>query len=244
LRGLILFDIDGTLLRPGDKAHQQALVMAMRDVFDVPVDLEGVPLAGMLDSQIARIALARRQVPPDEIRAGLNQVMDRMGRHYASMVNGEERRSWLLPGVLPLLERLADTLVLAVMTGNARGVAHAKLRAAGIGHYFEIGSFGDTAEERHELVEVAVDAVEHMHGIRFVESRTVIIGDTPRDIEAGRLAGVSVAAVATGRFSVDVLGEHQPDLLFEDLSDVDTVERALVATVTREDNGADGVVRP
>mgnify|MGYP001409659034 CR=1 FL=1 len=61
-RGLVLFDIDGTLLRAGDRAHQAAFVRAMQEVYGVPATLDGVPLAGMLDSQIARLALGRHKI--------------------------------------------------------------------------------------------------------------------------------------------------------------------------------------
>jgi phosphoglycolate phosphatase len=55
----------------------------------------------------------------------------------------------------------------------------------------------------------------------------VIVGDTPRDIEAGRVAGTRVLAVATGRFSIDDLKPHEPDLLFADLSEVGAVHEAI-----------------
>jgi phosphoglycolate phosphatase len=51
---LVLFDIDGTLLRAGDPAHQRALVEAFEEVYGIQVTLEGVPLAGMLDANIVR----------------------------------------------------------------------------------------------------------------------------------------------------------------------------------------------
>jgi hypothetical protein len=51
---LVLLDIDGTLLRAGDRRHAEAFLLAIREVYDVPASLQGVPLAGMLDRQIAQ----------------------------------------------------------------------------------------------------------------------------------------------------------------------------------------------
>jgi phosphoglycolate phosphatase len=227
MQGLILFDIDGTLLRPGDRMHQQALVSALEEVFGVPATLDGVPLAGMLDSQIVRLALERHGIPERGIHHGLSQVMQLMAERYREAVARDERRSWLLPGVIELATRLQDCYALAVMTGNARGVARAKLESAGIANLFPIGSYGDSAEHRHQLVPVAAEVTAERFERRFVGNQTLIVGDTPRDIEAARAAGTQVLAVATGRFSVEVLREHAPDLLFDDLSDVEQVWRSI-----------------
>ena len=43
-----------------------------------------------------------------------------------------------------------------------------------------------------------------------------MIGDTPRDIDAARVNGLSTIAVATGRYSFDELMEHRPGGLRDD----------------------------
>jgi phosphoglycolate phosphatase len=224
---LILFDIDGTLLRPGDKVHQQALLDAVEAVYQIKASLEGVPLGGMLDSQIVRLALEKYDVPPDDIRSGLAETMNQMGTRYVQLLNSDDRRSWLLPGIEDLLARLEDAFILSVLTGNASGVARAKLAAANIDHHFPFGAYGDSANLRHELVPVAVEHVQRETGQVPQPSEVVLVGDTPRDIEAARASGSKVVAVATGRYSVDDLADHEPDMVFDDLSDVAQVERAL-----------------
>jgi phosphoglycolate phosphatase len=227
MKPLVLFDIDGTLLKPGDKAHQLALTDAVKYVFELEISLEGVPLGGMLDSQIVRIALEKHGVPLNDIRAGLPAVMDQMGVRYLDLLEGDERRSWLLPGVHELVDSLVDEFVLSVLTGNASGVARAKLAAAGIDRYFPFGAYGDSADHRYELVPVAMKKMEIETGWQVEPDSVVIVGDTPRDIEAARESGTQVIAVATGRYSVDMLEEHEPDFLFSDLGAVDSVRSAL-----------------
>ena len=224
---LILFDIDGTLLKPGDTAHQQALIDAVRAVYQIEASLDGVPLGGMLDSQIVRLALEKHDVPTSDIRAGLTEAMEQMGRRYVELLDGDERRSWLLPGVEELVARMELEFLLSVLTGNASGVARAKLAAAGIDRYFPFGAYGDSADHRHELVPVAIGHAERATGDAPRPSDVLIVGDTPRDIEAARESGARVLAVATGRYSVDVLAEHQPDILLPDLGDVDHVVRSV-----------------
>jgi phosphoglycolate phosphatase len=224
---LILFDIDGTLLKPGDLAHQQALLDAIEDVHGVRASLEGVPLGGMLDSQIVRIALERTGVSLEVIRAGQAQVMQRMGERYVELLGSDDRVSWLLPGVVTLIDRMVSDFTLSVLTGNASGVARAKLEAAGIARYFQTGAFGDSADHRHELVPVAVERASQITGVTPQPGQVVLIGDTPRDIEAAKASGSRVLAVATGRYGVEELADHEPDLVFATLEDVDQVYAAV-----------------
>jgi phosphoglycolate phosphatase-like HAD superfamily hydrolase len=239
VRGLILFDIDGTLLRVGDPEHHLAFVHAMERVYGLPATLEGVPLAGMLDSQIARLALSRHGLSDDEIDAQLAEMIAIMGEHYTAAVAKQSRIERVLPGVLPLAERLqAEAFALGVLTGNARAVAHAKLAAADILRFFPVGAFGDAARERGHLVEEAWHHAEQHYGVRFAGSQTVLLGDTPRDIDAARAAGTRVVAVATGRYSIDDLTAHEPDAVFPDLSRTETVLAAIHDIVDEERPGS------
>lgn len=232
MRGLILFDIDGTLLQAGDKDHQIAFVTAMKQVYGLPATLDGVPLAGMLDSQIARLALSRHGLSDAEIDADLARMIDAMGEHYAEALAEQSRIERRLPGVIEIAERLqAENFALGVLTGNARSVARVKLSSSGILDYFPVGAFGDSARERGHLVQAAWDAAEAHYGLSFAPGQTVLIGDTPRDIAAARDNQARVVAVATGRFSLDDLSAHHPDALFPDLRDTNAIARAIAEMV-------------
>ena len=112
------------------------------------------------------------------------------------------------PGMVELLDALAarpDEFRLSLVTGNLEEIAHRKLAAAGIGHYFEPGQggFGSDDEDRGKLPGIARARASDPPWPR---ERTIVIGDTPRDIECARVDAVRVAAVATGHFSVDAAG--------------------------------------
>jgi phosphoglycolate phosphatase len=114
---------------------------------------------------------------------------------------------FVAPGVADALEALAaepERYRLALVTGNLEPVARRKLAAAGIGHYFEPGQggFGSDSEHRSEL-----PAVARARAGGWERERTVVIGDTPRDIACARADGVRVVAVATGSFSAAELAE-------------------------------------
>ena len=225
---LILFDIDGTLLRTGDPHHGAAFTHAFESIYGKPVTLEGVPLAGMLDAQIARILFERHGLDADESDALLDGMMETMGVRYTDALAGGSLRERLLPGateaVLACVER---GWTAGVLTGNARSVGHAKLRAAGLDMLLSIGAFGDSATDRGHLVEAAIDDAERVIGVRHLPSETVLVGDTPNDISAARLGGAHVVAVATGRFDTAALSHHNPDALLPDLGDTQAFVSAV-----------------
>ena len=57
---------------------------------------------------------------------------------------------------------------------------------------------------------------------------TVVIGDTPLDIEAGKAIGARVLAVATGSYEVAALDDAGADWAVEDLSDTAAVLERLL----------------
>jgi phosphoglycolate phosphatase len=115
--------------------------------------------------------------------------------------------AYVAPGVADALAALAaapEVYRLALVTGNLEPVARRKLASAGIGHFFAPGQggFGSDAEDRSEL-----PAVARGRAGGWPRERTVVIGDTPRDIACARADRVRVVAVATGPFSAEALAD-------------------------------------
>ncbi|HMM43898.1 MAG TPA: haloacid dehalogenase-like hydrolase [Thermomicrobiales bacterium] len=227
-RGLVLFDIDGTILAAGDRHHGAAFTHAFEQVYGRPVTLEGVPLAGMLDAQIARILFERHGLDATEADARLEEMMAAMGERYTAAIAGQSLRERLLPGVTEaVLASHHHGWAVGALTGNGRAVGEAKLRGAGLGMLITFGAWGDRAVERGHLVDEAIAAAEQATGARYAPDETVLVGDTPADITAARLGGAHIVAVATGRFDTASLAAHRPDAILEDLSDT----AAFVAAV-------------
>ena len=114
----------------------------------------------------------------------------------------------MAPGIADLLAVLGDAR-LALVTGNYEPIARMKLDRAGIGHHFDAGQggFGSDAEERGLLPAIARRRAGGDDGAPHPRERTIVIGDTPRDIACARADGVRVLAVATGPFPVTALAE-------------------------------------
>ena len=59
-RALVLFDIDGTLVRRAGPHHRAALVHGIRRVTGLETTTEGIPVQGMLDPDILTVMMRSR----------------------------------------------------------------------------------------------------------------------------------------------------------------------------------------
>lgn len=228
MKKLVLFDIDGTLLDSGG-AGRRAMITAFEQVFGTAGPIDRYPMAGKVDSQIV-IELMRAAGQPDEaIREQMPAYFEAYVEELRYTIDHHPVRS--LPGVIELLDRLMEhpDVVVGLLTGNIWRGAQEKLKAANLAHYFDgLGAFGEDALSRPELPAIAVRRAKATLGQAFRGKDVVIIGDTPADIECGRVLGVKAIAVATGPYSCEELHAHQPDFCFPDLSDTETIVAAIL----------------
>jgi phosphoglycolate phosphatase len=196
---LYLFDIDGTLMRAGGsgRAAFDAVFAEHHAVADAS---HGIRYGGKTDPAIVEeIYRARLGRPPtaEELAAFLDAYLPRLRRLIA------DRGVQVLDGVEGALAYLKarPRVVLGVATGNVRAGADAKLAAAGLTHWFELGGYGCDSRVRAELVARAIERGRERGPIREV----VVVGDTIHDIDAARAAGTTVCAVATGTDPAEAL---------------------------------------
>jgi len=214
---LILFDIDGTLLTSGG-AGERALRLGLKDRLGIDDDLKDVEIAGRTDSLIARRVLEKHHLPvtPENISNFLDGYL-----HHLAIELGRSKGT-LLPGILDLLNTLRERphLAVALLTGNLSRGARIKLNHYGIWEYFEFGAYADDHHDRNQLGKFATARAREKHGVEFAPENVYVLGDTPHDIECGRAFGAKTVAIATGNFSREKLAAHNPDFLFDDLSNV------------------------
>ena len=210
-RVLLLFDIDGTLLLGAADAHRAAIHEALRTVHGVTrPERRGMEVAGRTDADIMRSLLVNAGVPTQRIDARADEMRIAACEAYARRVP-DDLSQRVVPGMRELLAELAgrDGTVLGLVTGNFEPIARMKLRAAGIGRLFAggVGGFGSDHEDRAELPAIARRRAGDCagDGTPYPRERTIVIGDTPRDIACARADGLCVVAVATGPFTVEEL---------------------------------------
>ena len=171
-----------------------------------PLDGIRVEFAGRTDANIVRDLLAAAGVPGEAADARWAEVQDAAMETYERLCP-DDLSERVLPGVVELLEALAgrpDEFRLSLVTGNLEPVARLKLERAGLGRYFAAGQ-GGFASDHASRAELPRIARERAGG--WSRERTVVIGDTPRDIACARADGVRVAAVATGPYAIEALAD-------------------------------------
>jgi phosphoglycolate phosphatase-like HAD superfamily hydrolase len=226
---LVLFDIDGTLLR-GDGAARRAFEGALAEVFGSAGD-PGVPYDGKTDRQIARELMRGAGYDDAEIDRRLDATVAGYLERLRREVAGGGRHFEPLPGVAELLDALEPRgdVVLGLLTGNVAGGAAIKLAVAGIDRgRFRVTAFGCDAEHRPDLPAVARRRAEALLGRPLAGDRVVVVGDTPADIQCARPIGARAVAVATGRYSVDELAEHGPGAVLRDFRDTGAAVAAIL----------------
>jgi phosphoglycolate phosphatase-like HAD superfamily hydrolase len=207
---VLLFDIDGTLVKAGG-AGRRALELSLQDhlgsgraLAPGATWLAGMKLDGMTDRLIVREALGALGLPFDE---GLcARVLAGYVAHLHREIHAPGYR--VLPGVAELLPRLARAgALLGLCTGNLAAGARVKLARGGLDRHFGfeppgVFGFADDAEAREEIVAAALRRASLHLGRTIRPEEALVIGDTPRDVSAAHACGVPVLAVATGRFTV------------------------------------------
>lgn len=217
---LLLFDIDGTLIDSGG-AGVQSLRDALRQKWGITSDLAEIEIAGRTDVLIARQILRAFELGETEenVATFLDLYLQGLVRELPL------REGRVLPGIDQLLPRLQERPqnVLALLTGNVERGAQLKLEHYGLWRFFEFGAYADDSHDRNSLGPFAIRRALEKHAINFPGTAIDVIGDTPYDIACGKAIGARTIAVATGNFSRAELEKHEPDVVLEDLADVDAV---------------------
>ena len=221
---LVLFDIDGTLLR-SDGAGRRAVTRALREVFGStgPGDYW---FDGKTDPQIVRDLMRLDGHDDARIDADMRRLLDRYVQFLNEELTAPGFRASPLPGIPELLDALEarEDVILGLLTGNIEPGARAKLNAVGIEPArFRVGAFGSDHEHRPELPAIAQRRTREALGVHVEGPAMVVIGDTPADVTCGKSLGARAIGVATGRFSVEELLAHDPVAAFPDLTRTDDV---------------------
>ena len=228
MRRLVLFDIDGTLL-DARGAGARALREALVEVFGETGPTGTYSMAGRTDPQIVRELMGAVGVSVEDVEPRLPAVWDTYLRNLRREIGRSPIQS--LPGAPALLDRVeagGAPTVLGLLTGNLAEGAAIKMEAAGLGFgRFRVGAYGSDHWARPELPAVAMRRARALTGVDYEGKEVVIIGDTPFDVACGEHLGVRTIAVATGGAAAEELAACNPDYLFDDLSDVDAVWRAI-----------------
>jgi phosphoglycolate phosphatase-like HAD superfamily hydrolase len=215
---LVLFDIDGTLVRRAGPHHREALVQGIRRVTGLETTTEGIPVQGMLDPDILAIMLRNAGAKRALIREAMPEIQRAAERYYLRVCPALHDKH--CPGVEPVLRRLTRSgIVLGLVTGNLTRIGWRKLGRAGLREYFRFGAFGEMAKSRTGLAKLAIREARRREWITR-DSPVSLIGDAPADILAAQGNGIRAISVQTGISDPRELAALQPDFLLRDLREL------------------------
>ena len=215
---LVLFDIDGTLVRRAGPHHREALAYAIRRVTGLETTTDGIPVQGMLDPDILAIMLRRAGARAGQIREVLPEIQRAAERFYLRVCPPLHDKH--CPGVATVLEKLKRRgILLALVTGNLTRIGWRKLERAGLHDYFRFGAFGEMAKTRAGLARLAIREARQRGWIGR-GAPVSLIGDAPQDVEAARKNRIRAISVQTGITPVAELEAMHPDILLRDLRDL------------------------
>jgi len=209
----VLFDIDGTLLVTGG-AGAVAWQRAFRELYGVDANIEEHTHAGMTDPEIAAIVF-REVIGREGSEAERAKAITAYLGELEAAVN-ESSGYEVKPGIEQLLARLAEQgTLLGIVTGNIESAAQIKLARGDLSRVFAFGGYGSDSSDRTELTKRAIERGGEVAGSALDLGAAIAVGDTPRDVAAGHGAGIRVAGVATGVYTVEQLTEAGADWALE-----------------------------
>lgn len=215
---LVLFDIDGTLVRTGG-AGVRAFARVFATEFGVIDGFDQLKFAGRTDVNLVREFFSLHQIPATP------RNFDRFFERYVFWLDHilRESRTSICAGVLDFisgLQALPQPPLLGLLTGNIRLGAEIKLRHFDLWETFHTGAFADDHEDRNQIAAVARERGRRVLNEELRGDQVLVVGDTPLDIRCGRAIGAKVLAVATGGATLDELKSHQPDWAVADLREI------------------------
>jgi len=229
----VLWDVDFTLVDAsgiGRTLYQEAL--AELHGLELPAGMQS--MGGRTDASIALevLTLAGVADPLNHI-AAFQEFQAARAPMLAEELRGSGR---VLPGAAEAVAALAEPryagqVVQSLLTGNIPALAEVKLSALGLTQHLDlsIGAYGHLSQVRADLVAVARANAAARHGGDFSGRATVLIGDTPKDVEAATATGARSIAVATGSYSVEQLTTTTADVVLADLTDTAALVAAVLA---------------
>lgn len=227
---LVLFDIDGTLLRTGG-IGQASAKEALVHVFGSSGRIDQFYPGGRTIEGIFVDTLEDAGFDESVYLAERERLYKVFFSIFQKNMEKDRDQVYPLPGAKALLKSLSarKEVMLGVVTGNHQLTANLKLSAAGFDpNTFKVGAYGNESADRVDLIPLVQERAEGITGQRFPGRSTVMIGDTTRDVMGAKEAGAQSVAVTTGTDDREMLSSVQPDYILPGLENVQDVLEELI----------------
>ena len=216
---LVLFDIDGTLISPGNVARKLLDKIIVRNFGQSP-NLTYDDVAGSTDPLIVERALAKIGIKNREISNGVKTIIDQYQKELVPVYNNSD-----LPFVyydcIHLLNRVKQAdLSYGLLSGNIKVTAKIKLDKFNLWNVFPFGVFGDDAAMRSDLPWLAREKAWDVLEKAFRFEDIIIVGDTVQDAIAANKNQTKSIIVCRKPERKNELENSNPTIIVDDLNEV------------------------
>ena len=140
---LVLFDIDGPLVRRAGPHHREALMEAVRHIAGIHATMDHIPVQGMLDGDIFTWMLKDAGIAPRRINEWMPHLTRRAQWIYSRRCPADLTDK-VCPGVVDLLQALKQRrLLTGIVSGNLTRIGWKKMERAGLKQFFRYGCFAE-----------------------------------------------------------------------------------------------------
>jgi phosphoglycolate phosphatase len=207
---ILLWDIDGTLLKSGEHLFPSTHLQALSQVKEISFQKDD-RLSGATDLEVI-LHLA----DVNDTKVLQKEYMDILDElDYITKQKFSKKKTFdgiVLPGVKQLLNDLRSyDFLQGIVTGNTHTRARLKLEASHLIDFFnpDLIFCGGHYESRVKFI--------HTVKNKLVGEDLILIGDSDRDITAAKKNGLEIIGVATGNFLVKELKQMNPELVISNL---------------------------
>ncbi|MFJ9752606.1 HAD family hydrolase [Streptomyces chartreusis] len=217
---LVLWDIDHTLIDTRGVGRELSATAFQRTTGQTM--REQAKIDGITEPVIFRETAKRHGLTTD--RGDFERFAAALTEEHLKRTADLRERGHALPGAAAALDALeAVGIRQTVVSGNIRAVSEIKLQVFALDHHilWDLGAYGEDNDVRAELVRLA------LHRAHTAAADTVLIGDTPADVEGAHANGVPVIAIASGRSDKAVLRDAGAQVVLSDLRDTELLVKLV-----------------
>lgn len=223
---VLLFDIDGTLVTMGG-IGRRAFDRAFGRLHGRPDACALLRFDGSTDRATTRLAL--EGIGAEATELAIDQLLSAyLPELEAELASASPEAFRVHPGVPSVLQAArASGAAVGLGTGNIEAGARRKLEYFDLYRHFEFGGFGDDHELRPELIRCGAERGAARLGVPLEACRVVVIGDTPKDIDAARAIAAESIGVGTAGYTAEQLLAHGATFAFTDLTSAGVLKALL-----------------
>jgi|TARA_B100001079_G_scaffold90814_1_gene77937 phosphoglycolate phosphatase-like HAD superfamily hydrolase len=216
---LFLFDIDGTIISPGNVARK-LLDKIVLDSFKQSPNLHYDDVAGSTDPIIVETALLRIG-EKEPLSQSINFVLNLYQNELKEVFNSS-KAPFVYDDSIQLLNKIKnDGHFFGLLSGNIKKAAKIKLSKFNLWSQFPFGVFGEDAGNRDDLVWAAREKAWDVLQESFQFEDIILIGDTVADADAASVNGAKSIIVCRIPDKKTQLEKSNATIIVDDLSKVE-----------------------